>query len=180
MSRIGRLPVIIPAGVTVSVDKDMVTVKGSKGELKRKIEDRKIVVKVEDGKVLVSRLNDDKEARAKHGLYRALINNMILGVTNGFSKKLIVNGVGYKCSVSGNKLVMNIGYSHPVEIVAPQGITVSCPSATEIEVAGIDKEAVGQFAAKIRAARIVEPYHGYGIRYADEVVIRKEGKTGAK
>lgn len=179
MSRIGRLPIAIPSGVTVKIDENTVAVKGPLGELTRTI-DTKISAKTEDGKILVSRASDDKEMRAKHGLYRALINNMILGVTKGFGKKLVVSGVGYKCAVAGNKLTMNIGFSHAVEVIAAEGINITCPTPNEIEIKGIDKELVGQFAANIRDIKRVEPYHGYGIRYFDEVVIHKEGKKAAK
>lgn len=181
MSRIGRLPVNIPAGVTVTVTPDnVVKVKGAKGELEKKIESNFVTVSVNGPVVNISRTNEQKQTRSLHGLYRTLINNMVLGVTEGFKKSLIVNGVGYKCAVNGDKLVMNIGFSHPVEMVAPAGVKVECPTITEVAVSGIDKEAVGQFAAKIRAAKVCEPYHGYGIRYSDEVIIRKAGKTAGK
>lgn len=181
MSRIGRLPINVPAGVTVTVTPDStVKVKGPKGELERKIESNFVTVEVNGSTVNVKRANDLKDNRALHGLYRTLINNMVVGVTEGYKKNLIVSGVGYKCAVNGSKLTMNIGFSHPVEMEAPQGIKVECPAVTEIAVSGIDKEAVGQFAAKIRAAKVCEPYHGYGIRYSDEVIIRKAGKTAGK
>lgn len=180
MSRIGRLPVTIPAGVTVSVKDNVITVKGPLGELNKKIESKDIAVKIENGHVVFSRSNDEKETRALHGLYRALVNNMVIGVTKGYQKKLVVNGVGFKCQVTGNKLVMNLGFSHPVEVDIVSGIKVVCTSPTDIEVNGFDKELVGQFAANIRALRKVEPYHNYGIRYADEKVVKKEGKKAAK
>ena len=130
--------------------------------------------------ILLSRSNDEKEIRAKHGMYRALVHNMVVGVTTGYSKTLVINGVGYKAAASGNKLTLNIGFSHPVEFVAPDGIKLECPSLTEVKVTGNNKEVVGQVAANIRALKPVEPYHAYGIHYADEVVIRKEGKKASK
>ena len=195
MSRIGRLPVVIPAGVTVNVSPDnVVTVKGAKGELTLKV-NKNISVAIVDAEkgqeVVVTRPNDDKENRAMHGLYRKLIANMVEGVTKGYQIGLIVNGVGYKVSKQGKKLVLNVGYSHPVEIEETEGITLECPNEKEapvgidgakvsILVKGINKEKVGQFAANIRAVRIPDPYHVYGIRYADEVVVRKEVKKNSK
>ncbi len=179
MSRIGRLPISIPQGVTVTVDNYVVTVKGPLGELKQDY-NKAINVAVENNEVVVTRTSEDKDVKAMHGLYRALINNMVEGVTKGFSKSLTVKGVGYKVAKQGKKLVMNIGYSHPVEIEEPDGITFECPSITEIVVKGIDKDAVGQIAATIKAARKVEPYHGYGIRYTNEFVQLKEGKKAGK
>lgn len=179
MSRIGRLPIEIPAGVTVEISNNLVTVKGSLGTLSQEITGQIKVEKVENT-VVVTRLNEDKETRAKHGLYRALIANMIEGVTKGFSKTLIVNGVGFKCQVAGSKLTLNIGFSHPVNVEIPSTLKVSCPTATEIKVEGSDKTLVGQFAAEIKALRPVEPYHGYGIRYNDQFVLRKEIKKAAK
>ena len=173
MSRIGRMPIVIPTGVTVSYNDSVVTVKGPLGELSKKIESKDIAIKVENGHVNFSRSNDQKETRALHGLYRTLVNNMVEGVTKGYQKKLIVNGVGYKCQVTGSKLVMNLGLSHPVEVDIVNGIKVACATPTDIEV-------VGQFAANIKALRKVEPYHNYGIRYADEKVVKKEGKKAAK
>ena len=180
MSRIGRMPIVLPEGVEVKVENGLVTVKGPKGQLSQQIGNKDISVVVENNTIVLSRANDKKEARAQHGLYRALINNMVVGVTKGFEKALIVNGVGYKAQVQGKKLILNIGYSHPVEIEAPEGITIECPQLTEVVVKGIDKTLVGQVAANIRAKREVEPYHSYGIRYKDEVVITKEGKTAGK
>ena len=149
------------------------------GELKQDYK-KSINVAVENNEVVVTRTSEDKEVKALHGLYRALISNMVEGVTKGFSKSLTVKGVGYKVAKQGKKLVMNIGYSHPVEIEEPDGITFECPSITEIVVKGIDKDAVGQIAATIKAARKVEPYHGYGIRYTSEFVQLKEGKKAGK
>lgn len=179
MSRIGRLPIAIPQGVTVTVENNVITVKGPLGELKQDFK-KSINVAVENNEIVVTRTSEDKEVKSLHGLYRALINNMVIGVTQGFKKALIVKGVGYKVAVQGKKLVMNIGYSHPVEIEQPEGITFECPTLTDIVVKGIDKDAVGQIAATIKATRKVEPYHGYGIRYADEFVQLKEGKKAGK
>ena len=180
MSRIGKKPIALPAGVTVSVDNGLVTVKGAKGTLSRNV-DRAIGVEV-DGIVVTLTCPDGakSDVQAKHGLYRALVANMVKGVSEGFTRNLIINGVGYKATVAGNKLVLNIGYSHPIEVVAPQGITFTCPSQTEITVSGIDKELVGQTAANIKAKRPVEPYHAYGVRYKEETVIMKEGKKAGK
>ena len=180
MSRIGRMPIVLPEGVEVKVENGLVTVKGPKGQLSQQIGNKDISVAIENNTIVLSRANDKKDARAQHGLYRALINNMVVGVTKGFEKALIVNGVGYKAQVQGKKLILNIGYSHPIEIEAPEGITIECPQLTEVVVKGIDKTLVGQVAANIRAKREAEPYHSYGIRYKDEVVITKEGKTAGK
>ncbi|MGN0806081.1 MAG: 50S ribosomal protein L6 [Candidatus Coproplasma sp.] len=179
MSRIGKEPVVIPAGVTVSFDNGVVTVKGAKGTLTQKIEGN-LLVQVEGNVAHVVKGADLEELDAKHGLYRALLANMVKGVSEGFSKTLKVNGVGWKVAKQGNKLVMNVGYSHPVEFVEPAGVTITCPNPNEIVVAGIDKTLVGQTAANIRIVRVPEPYHGYGIAYSDEVIERKEGKTGGK
>lgn len=179
MSRIGRLPIEIPAGVTVTNENGVVTVKGPLGTLSQVV-DKRIEVKVEGGVMTVVRNSDVKEERALHGLYRALIFNMVTGVTKGFQKNLIVNGVGYKLAVNGNKLVMNIGYSHPIEFEAPEGVKLAVNGNTEIIVSGIDKHAVGQAAATIKAYKKVEPYHSYGIRYKDEVVQTKVGKKAGK
>ncbi len=180
MSRIGKKVIAIPAGVTVSLKDDVVTVKGSKGTLTQVIDDKRIIVKIEGAEVSLSRTSDDKVVRGKHGLYRALIANMIEGVTKGFTKVLQIAGIGYKVAVSGKKLTLNIGFSHPIEVEAEEGISFNCPSNTEIEVSGIDKVQVGAVAASIRAFRKPEPYHGYGIKYKDEVIERKEGKAAGK
>lgn len=177
MSRIGRMPITIPAGVDVKLDGNVITVKGPKGTLTRKIESNKIDVNIEGNVIHVTRNGESGEIRAQHGLYRALINNMVNGVVKEFERTLVINGVGYKAAVDGKKLVLNIGYSHPVEVMPPEGISFSCPTALEIVVKGIDKELVGQTAANIRAKRVVEPYHAYGVRYKEETVIMKEGKT---
>lgn len=180
MSRIGRAPIQIPQGVQVTINDHLVTVAGPLGTLSQVI-DKSIDVKVEDGHVLCTRHSDDKDHRALHGLYRALIHNMVVGVTKGFEKSLIVNGVGYKVTLNGNnKMTLNIGFSHPIEVVAPDGITFAQPQPLEIVVKGIDRQLVGQTAATIRAYKPVEPYHGYGIHYKDEVVIHKVGKRATK
>lgn len=179
MSRIGKLPITIPAGVTVSVDaENVVTVSSNKGTLTQKVS-KLIKVNVENNQVIVEKVAETTEANAMHGLYRTLINNMVTGVTAGFKKSLTVNGVGFKVAKQGNKLVMNLGLSHPVEVVEADGIKLSTNN-NEIIVEGISKEAVGAMASKIRAIRPVEPYHGYGIRYTDEKVSLKEGKSSGK
>ena len=178
MSRIGRNPIEIPAGVNVSVNGAVVSVTGPKGSLTREI-NPKIEVIVEGTTVKVLNNNSEPQYKAYHGLYRQLIANMVEGVSKGYEKSLNVNGVGYKIAQQGQDLVLNIGFSHPVEVKAVPGITLSCEK-TSIKVAGIDKELVGQFAAKIRDIKPVEPYHAYGISYADEVIVRKEVKSGKK
>lgn len=180
MSRIGKTPIVLPAGVTVSVsDANLVTVTGPKGTLTEQITGNvKVTFAEKDGKneVLLVAGDENTETNAKHGLYRALIANMVTGVSTGFTKSVSINGVGFKCAVQGNKLVLNIGFSHPVNVEIPAGLTVTCPSATEILVAGISKVQVGQFAADVKAIKKVEPYHGYGIYYTNEHVRRKEIK----
>ena len=179
MSRIGVRPITIPAGVEVTVeDGNIVKVKGPKGELSQKI-GKNLTVSVEDGVLKVARPDDSRENRAQHGLGRTLINNMVEGVTNGYQKKLVLVGVGYTTQKQGNKLVIKLGYSHPVELVDPEGITTETPDATTIIVKGIDKTQVGNYAANIRAWRMPEPYKGKGILYDGEVVRKKEGKSGA-
>ena len=179
MSRIGRKPVVVPAGVEVTVNGNVVTVKGPKGQLSQEIS-KNMTVEVKEGEVLVTRPSDNREDRSQHGLARTLINNMIIGVTSGYEKKMQLIGVGYKAEKKGNTLVMNLGFSHPVEMVDPEGITTEVPSATEVVVKGMDKALVGNYAANIRAWRKPEPYKGKGIKYVDEVIRRKEGKTGKK
>lgn len=179
MSRIGRKHIVLPAGVEIHVDGENVTVKGPKGTLSQHV-DKLITVNVNGNIVELTRANEENETKAKHGLYRALINNMVVGVTDGFVKKLTIAGVGYKATKQGNKLVLNLGYSHNVEVVEENGITFEVLSANEIAVKGIDAQQVGQVASKIRDLRKVEPYHGYGVRYSDEVVIKKAGKAAAK
>ncbi len=180
MSRIGRKPVTLPAGVEVKVDdKNVVTVKGPKGELEQQVNER-IKVEVGEGEIRLSRPTDNRNDRAQHGLSRALIQNMVTGVTSGYEKKLQIIGVGYRAEKKGNKLVMNLGFSHPVEMEDPEGITTETPDANTVVVKGIDKVLVGNYAANIRSWRKPEPYKGKGIRYEGERVRRKEGKTGAK
>ena len=179
MSRIGRMPIAIPAGVTVEVaENNKVTVKGPKGTLERVLP-AEMEIKVEGAEVVVSRPNDLKKMKSLHGLTRTLINNMVVGVTAGYEKKLEVNGVGYKVAKAGKKLTLSLGYSHPVEMTDPEGIE-TVVDGNVIVVKGIDKEKVGQFAAEIRDKRRPEPYKGKGIKYADEVIRRKVGKTGKK
>lgn len=180
MSRIGRMPIAIPAGVTVAVaENNKVTVKGPKGTLERTLP-AEMEIKVEGDQVLVSRPNDLKKMKSFHGLTRTLINNMVIGVTEGFERKLEVNGVGYRAAKSGKKLTLNLGYSHPVEMTDPEGIETVVDGQNLIIVKGIDIEKVGQFAAEIRDKRRPEPYKGKGIKYADETIRRKVGKTGKK
>ncbi len=179
MSRIGRMPIAIPAGVTVEVaENNKVTVKGPKGTLERVLP-AEMEIKVEGAEVVVSRPNDLKKMKSLHGLTRTLITNMVVGVTAGYEKKLEVNGVGYKVAKAGKKLTLSLGYSHPVEMTDPEGIE-TVVDGNVIVVKGIDKEKVGQFAAEIRDKRRPEPYKGKGIKYADEVIRRKVGKTGKK
>lgn len=180
MSRIGKEPIEIPAGVTVEIsDTNLVTVTGPKGKLEQQVTGN-ISFKRENhnGKdVLIAVANDTRDdTNAKHGLYRVLISNMVQGVSNGFSKSVSINGVGFKVAVQGNKIVLNIGFSHPVNVEIPSDLKVTCPSATEILISGISKERVGQFAADLKAIKKVEPYHGYGIYYTNEHVRRKEIK----
>ena len=180
MSRIGRLPVPVPAGVDVTIDGQDVTVKGPKGTLSRTIAQPLSVTRQEDGTILVTRPNDERESRSLHGLSRTLINNMVVGVTEGFKKTLEINGVGYRAAKQGKNLNLSLGFSHPVIVEPPAGITLDAPSATSIVVSGIDKEAVGAIAAKIRSYRLPEPYKGKGIKYEGEHIRRKVGKAGAK
>ena len=180
MSRIGLKPVELPAGVEVTVDgNNVVTVKGPKGELTEQLSNL-VNVTVDGAVVTVSRDSDAKAYREQHGLARTLINNMVVGVTQGYEKKLELVGVGYKVEKKGNVLVLNLGFSHPIEMEDPEGITTEAPSNTEVIVKGIDKALVGNYAANIRKWRKPEPYKGKGVKYAGEVIRRKEGKTGAK
>ena len=180
MSRIGRKPVVIPAGVTVELlDDNTLQVKGEKGTLVEKF-NSKIGISVEAGQVVVSRESDEKEYRSLHGLTRSLIQNMVDGVTKGYVKELEINGVGYRAALQGKTLVLNVGFSHQIDMVPPEGITVEVPAQTKIIIKGINKQMVGEFAAKVRSKKPPEPYKGKGIKYVDEVVRRKEGKTGAK
>jgi len=178
MSRIGKLPVSIPAGVTITVDEaNVVTVKGPKGTLTQQLS-QEMIIEQDAGVLTVKRPSDAKHHRALHGLTRTLINNMVVGTTTGFTKNLEIVGVGYRAQVQGNKLVLNVGYSHPVEFEMTDDIKFETPAPTKIIVSGIDKQKVGQVAADIRATREPEPYKGKGIRYENEFVRRKEGKTG--
>ena len=180
MSRIGRAPITVPAGVEITLgDNNVVTVKGPKGTLTKQF-DANMVIAMDNGVLTVSRPNDAKENRALHGLTRTLINNMVVGVTEGFKKELDVNGVGYRVAKEGNKLVMNLGYSHQVIMEEKPGITIEVPGPNKIIINGCDKQVVGQFAAEVREKRPPEPYKGKGIKYVDEVIRRKVGKTGAK
>ena len=179
MSRIGRLPIAVPAGVEVKIaENNVVTVKGPKGTLEKELP-HEMEIKLEDGHIVVTRPNDLKKMKSLHGLTRSLLNNMVVGVSEGSKKVLEVNGVGYKCAKQGKKLVLNLGYSHPVEMQDPEGLEAKVEGNT-ITVEGIDKEKVGQYAAEIRDKRRPEPYKGKGIKYADEVIRRKVGKTGKK
>lgn len=177
MSRIGRLPVVIPEGVDVKINGQEVTVKGPKGTLVQTFH-KNMTIKREGNTLIVTRPDDEKQNKALHGLTRSLLNNMMIGVTKGFEKQLEIVGVGYRAQKQGKKLVLTLGYSHPVEIEEPAGITIEVPSPEKIIVRGADKQAVGELAAKIRDKRPPEPYKGKGIRYVGEVIIRKEGKTG--
>lgn len=177
MSRIGRKPVNIPAGVDVKLNANVMTVKGPKGTLTQELHPA-MNVAIEGSEILVTRPNDAKENRSLHGLTRTLINNMVVGVTEGFKKELDVNGVGYRVQKTGNDLVMNLGFSHQVIMPQIEGITIECPNPNKIIVSGADKQKVGQFAAEIREKRLPEPYKGKGIKYVDEVIRRKEGKAG--
>jgi len=180
MSRIGRMPIAIPAGVTVTIaENNHVTVKGPKGTLERALP-LEMTIKQEGDEVVVSRPNDLKKNKALHGLTRTLIHNMVVGVTEGYEKVLEVNGVGYRAAKQGNKLVLSLGYSHPVEMVDPEGVTSVLDGQNIIKIQGIDKEKVGQYAAEIRDKRKPEPYKGKGIKYSTEVIRRKVGKTGTK
>ena len=178
MSRIGKLPINIPGGVTITVgDDNTVNVKGPKGQLSEKISPD-MEISMEEGVLLVKRPSDDKEHKALHGLSRSLIHNMVVGVTSGYQKNLDIVGVGYRAQMQGTKLVLNVGYSHPVEFEAPAGITFEVPNPNRISVLGISKQQVGQMAADIRKVRPPDPYKGKGIKYENEFVRRKEGKTG--
>ncbi len=180
MSRIGRMPIAVPAGVTVDIaENNKVTVKGPKGTLERVLP-AEMDIKMEGSEIVVTRPNDLKKMKSLHGLTRTLINNMVVGVSEGYVKKLEINGVGYRANKQGNTLVLSLGYSHPVEMVDPEGITTELEGQNIIFVKGIDKEKVGQHAAEIRAKRGPEPYKGKGIKYSDEVIRRKVGKTGKK
>ncbi|MBQ0002757.1 MAG: 50S ribosomal protein L6 [Treponema sp.] len=179
MSKLGKLPVAIPAGVTVTVAPGLVTVKGAKGELKQAVND-KVTVEVKGSEVIVNPVDNSKAANAAHGLYRNLINNMVEGVSKGYSKTLIINGVGYRAEVKGKELVMNLGYSNDFIAIIPADLTVAADPSGKITISGIDKQRVGEFSAQLRTLRMPEPYKGKGIRYDNEVIRRKVGKTGVK
>lgn len=177
MSRIGRLPIVVPADVNVAIEGSTVTVKGPKATLTGTFNSNMTVV-FENGEIKVSRPDDAKENRALHGLTRALINNMVVGVHEGFKKELEIVGIGYRAAMQGNDLVLNVGYSHQVTMAAPEGIKIEVPGPNKIVISGADKQAVGQFASEVRGVRPPEPYKGKGIKYVDEVIRRKEGKAG--
>ena len=180
MSRIGKMPITVPAGVEIAIaDGNVVTVKGPKGTLTKTMHPD-MLIKVEGNEVIVSRPSEDKLHKSLHGLTRTLVHNMVEGVTKGYAKELEVNGVGYRAQKQGNQLIMNLGYSHQVTVDEIEGITIDVPAANKIVISGIDKQVVGQFAAEVRGKRPPEPYKGKGIKYTTEVIRRKEGKTGGK
>ena len=180
MSRVGKMPIAIPAGVTVEIaENNCVTVKGAKGELTRTLP-AEMTIEVKDNEILVSRPNDLKKNKALHGLTRSLLANMVHGVNDGFERVLEINGVGYRAAKEGNKLTLSLGYSHPIEMIDPEGVESICETQTKIIIRGIDKEKVGQYAADIRSKRGPEPYKGKGIKYAEEHIRRKAGKAGKK
>jgi len=177
MSRIGKMPVAVPSGVTVTVDGQTVNMKSAKGELSYTYNDG-VAVALEDNQLVITRENEEKETRALHGLTRSLLSNMVVGLTDGYKKTLLINGVGFKVDVKANKAVFSLGYSHPIYLYQPAGIKFTAEGPTTLHVEGIDKELVGEVAAKIRSLRPPEPYKGKGIKYSDETIIRKAGKTG--
>lgn len=179
MSKVGKLPVTVPAGVTVTVSNGVVAVKGPKGELKQEIGNN-VKVEVKDGVVELAQANETKQANAFHGLYRNLIQNMVTGVSTGFTKVLVITGVGYRAEVQGKTLMMNLGFSNDIFVAIPEGLTVTTDAQGKLTVTGIDKQVVGEFCSQIRKLRKPEPYKGKGIRYEDEVIRRKVGKTGVK
>ncbi|GAA2330557.1 50S ribosomal protein L6 [Saccharopolyspora halophila] len=178
MSRIGKLPITVPSGVEVAIDGQAVTVKGPKGTLEHQVSEPIVVEKDEDGSVLVQRPNDERESRSLHGLTRTLVNNMVIGVSKGFQKDLEIQGVGYRVLQKGSNLEFNLGYSHPIVIEPPDGIEFAVDGPTKLSVKGVDKQLVGEIAAKIRKLRKPDPYKGKGVRYAGENIRRKVGKTG--
>ena len=180
MSRIGRKPIVLPAGVSAKVEGNLITVTGQKGTLQQDFDNKFLQVKISDNVLEITRSNDNNDVKAKHGLYRALVQNMVTGVSQGFEKILDIKGVGYKATMNGNKLILSVGFSHPVEIVEIDGIKIEVLNPLQIKISGIDKQKVGQFAAKIRDIRPVEPYHNYGIKYGDEIPVKKVGKTAGK
>lgn len=177
MSRIGNKSIVVPAGVEVTIDGSLVTVKGPKGTLTQEF-NKNMGIALENGEIKVTRPSDENSDKALHGLTRTLINNMVVGVTEGFSKELEINGVGYRAAKQGKELVMNLGYSHQVIVPEIDGITIDVPNPNKVVINGIDKQKVGQFACEVRAKRPPEPYKGKGIKYVDEVIIRKDGKAG--
>ncbi|MBN2657913.1 MAG: 50S ribosomal protein L6 [Spirochaetales bacterium] len=177
MSRIGKMPVTVPSGVTVTVKENVITVKGAKGELSQDFQPE-VSFDIKDGEVIVNRVDDSKKAKSFHGLYRNLLNNMIIGVSAGFTKTLVINGVGYRAELKGDTLMMNLGYSTTIEYVVPEGVSVAVEGNNKVTVSGIDKAKVGQAAVEIRGLRPPEPYKGKGIKYDNEVIRRKVGKTG--
>ena len=180
MSRIGNSPITIPAGVDIKIEaENTVTVKGPKGTLTKKLH-KDMIIEKQDNTIIVKRPSENKEHKSLHGLTRTLVNNMVIGVTEGFTKTLEVNGVGYRAAKQGNKLALTLGYSHPVEMEPTEGITIDVPAPNQIIIGGADKQSVGQFAAKVREKRPPEPYKGKGIKYVDEIIKRKEGKAGGK
>lgn len=179
MSKVGKLPVAIPAGVTVTVANNVVTVKGPKGELKQDFSSD-VKVEVKDNEVVVSLENTTKQANAFHGLYRNLINNMVVGVTTGFTKTLVITGVGYRAEIQGKILMLNLGFSNDIFVTIPEGLAVTADAQGKVTISGISKQLVGEFSAQIRKLRMPEPYKGKGIRYENEVIRRKVGKTGVK
>ena len=179
MSKVGKLPVAIPAGVTVNVADNVMTVKGPKGELKQAFSNN-IKIDVQSNEAVLTTLNDTKQAGADHGLYRSLLNNMVKGVSEGFTKTLVITGVGYRAEVKGKELVMNLGYSSDYIVIIPNGVTVTTTLDGKVTITGIDKQLVGEFSSQIRKLRKPEPYKGKGIRYDNEVIRRKVGKTGVK
>ena len=182
MSRIGKLPVLIPSGVDVTVNGSVLSVQGTKGELTLPFDSEYVSITIDDGKILVTRKNDSLHARSCHGLYRNLAANLVKGVTEGFSKTLEIKGVGYRAALKGTNLELNLGYSHPIVYALPKGVTITFPEKTQgvLVISGIDKQLVGQVAAEIRSYRKPEPYKGKGIKYADEVIARKAGKSVTK
>ncbi|MFP4642913.1 MAG: 50S ribosomal protein L6 [Spirochaetales bacterium] len=179
MSRVGKLPVQIPDSVTVDVEADRFTVKGPKGSLSQTYEPQ-VFIKVEDGRGIVTRRNESKRARSMHGLYRQLLQNMVTGVSQGFSRALLINGVGFRAEVSGQSLTLNLGYSNPIEFIVPDGVTVETDGPTRVVVKGVQKDLVGKVASEIRSLRPPEPYKGKGVKYEEELIRRKVGKSGVK
>jgi large subunit ribosomal protein L6 len=177
VSRIGKLPIEIPGGVDIKLDGNMISVKGPKGSLSRAMIPELEIVQ-EDAVLTITRPSDERRHRSMHGLMRSLVNNMVVGVTEGYNRVLLIEGVGYRAEKKGNALVLSLGYSHPIYFYPPEGVTINVPLPTRIEISGIDKEVVGQVTAKIRSFRKPEPYKGKGVRYEDEAVRRKAGKTG--